>query len=211
MKINSFGKTEKGEDHLENEDAILIDDKPRLYAVADGVTLPYGGKEAAQRAIKYLKSCFKGNLKKAIEIINRKIFDEKKENPEIGHTTLTSVLIKEKNVEIGHVGDSYALIVRKNKIRELTIPDGVRGTSILLQAIGQSYVDVHIYKETLEKGDYIILSSDGVTDVLKNKEILNAVKKFKKPKDIVNSLIKKTKNKPRIYRDDLSVIVLLVQ
>ncbi len=114
-------------------------------------------------------------------------------------------------MEIGHVGDSYALIIRKNKIKELTIPDGVRGTSILLQAVGQPQIDVHIYKENLQKDDYIILSSDGVTDVLKNKEILNAVKKFKKPKDIVNSLIKKTKDKPRIYRDDLSLIVILVQ
>ena len=117
MKLISFGKTVKGEDHLENEDAILVDDKLRLYAVADGVTLPYGGKEASERALKYLKSFFKGDLKKAIEIVNKKIFNDKTKNPEIGHTTITVCFIKENKIEIGHVGDSYAFIIRKNKLK----------------------------------------------------------------------------------------------
>jgi len=90
MKIISFGETEKGEDHLENEDAILVDDKLKLYAVVDGVTLPYGGKEAAKRAIKYLKFYFKDDLKKAIENVNKKICENKTKNQEIGSTTLTT-------------------------------------------------------------------------------------------------------------------------
>jgi len=211
MKITSFGKTEKGEDHLENEDAVLIDDKLRLYAVADGVSLPYGGKEAAERAIKHLKSCFKGDIKKAIENVNKKICEDKTKNPEIGHTTLTTGFIKEKNIEIGHVGDSYAFIVKKNKIKEITTPDGVRGTGILTQAVGQLNINIHCYDEPLKKGDYIILSTDGVTDVLKNKEILDVIKKYKKPKDIANSLIKETKKKQKFYKDDLSVIVIFVK
>ena len=211
MKLISFGKTEKGEDHLENEDAILTDNKKRLYAVADGVSLPYGGKEAAERAIKYLKSCFKGDLKKAINFTNKKICEDKLKNPNIGHTTLTVGFIQEKTLKIGHVGDSYAFIIRKNKIKEITIPDGVRGTGILTQVIGQSYINVHLYEESLEKGDYIILSTDGMTDILDNKKILDIVKKYKKPKDIVNSLIKETKKKLRIYKDDIGVIVIFIQ
>jgi len=211
MKIISFGETEKGEDHLENEDAILVDDKLKLYAVVDGVTLPYGGKEAAKRAIKYLKFYFKDDLKKAIENVNKKICENKTKNPEIGSTTLTTGYIKNKIINIGHVGDSYAFIVRKNKIKEITSPDGVRGTGILFQAIGQSNINVHSYKEPLQKGDYVIFSTDGVTDALDNKEILAIVKKHKEPKDIVNYLIKETKKKPRFYKDDLSVIVLFVQ
>jgi len=211
MKINSFGKTEKGEDHLENEDSILVDDKLKLYAVADGVTLPYGGKEAAERAIAYLKSYFKGDLKKTIETVNKKICDDKLKNSNIGSTTLTAGYIRNNIINIGHVGDSYAFIVRKDKIKEITSPDGVRGTGILFQAIGQLDIDVHFYEETLQKRDYIIFSSDGVTDILNNKEILTIVKKYEKPKDIVEALIKETKNKPRSYRDDLSVIVLFVK
>jgi len=63
----------------------------------------------------------------------------------------------------------------------------------------------------LQKGDYVIFSTDCVTDALDNKEILAIVKKHKEPKDIVNYLIKETKKKPRFYKDDLSVIVLFVQ
>ncbi|NIM47428.1 MAG: SpoIIE family protein phosphatase [Candidatus Aenigmarchaeota archaeon] len=211
MRLISFGKTEKGEDHLENEDAILIDNKKRFYAVADGVSLPYGGKEAAERAIKYLKSCFKSDLKKAINFTNKKICEDKLKNPTIGHTTLTAVLIQEKTLKIGHVGDSYAFIVRKNRIKEITMPDGIRGTGILTQAIGQSSIEVHSYEKSLQKGDYIIISSDGIIDILKNKEILNIVKKYKKSKDIVNSLIKETKKKLSPYKDDLSVIVILLK
>ena len=211
MKITSFGKTEKGEDHLENEDSILINDKLKLYAVADGVTLPYGGKEAAERAINYLKAYFKNDLKKTIKIVNKKIFDDKTKNPNIGSTTLTAGFVKGKTISIGHVGDSYAFIVKENKIKEITTPDGVRGTGILFQAIGQLDINIHLYEESLEKGDYIILSTDGVTDILNNKEILDVVKKYKKPKAIVNSLIRETKKKLRPYKDDLSVIVLLAQ
>ncbi len=209
MKIVSFGKTEKGEDHLENEDTILIDDELRLYAVADGVSLPYGGKKASKKAIEYLKFYFRGNLKEAIKIVNRKVYEDKIKDQEIGHTTLTAVHIKEKTLEVGHVGDSYAFIIRKNKIREITTPDGIRGTGILTQAVGQQNINVHFYEEILEKGDYIILSTDGITDVLKNEEILDIVKKYKKPKDIVETLIKETKRKSRSYKDDLSVIVIL--
>jgi len=211
MKIISFGKTEKGEDHLENEDSILIDDKLRLYAVADGVTLPYGGKEAAERTIKYFKSFFKGDMKKAIETVNKKICEDKIKNPNIGHATLTAGFFKEKTVYIGHVGDSYAFIVKKNKIKEITTPDGVRGTGILLQAIGQLNINVHIYEEPLQKGDFVIISTDGVTDVLNNKEIFDIVKKCKEPREIVNALINETKKRARAYRDDLSVIVILIK
>lgn len=211
MRLNSFGKTEKGEDHLENEDAFLIDDKIRLYVVADGVSLPYGGKEAAERSIKYLKSYFKDDLKKAIEIVNKKICEEKIKNPKIGHTTLTAGFIKGKTINMGHVGDSFAFIVKKGKIREITSPDGFRGTSILTQAIGQQNINIHFYEETFQKEDYIILSTDGITDVLSNKEISDIVKKHKKPKNIVNSLIRKTKTKFRLYKDDLSVIVIFIQ
>jgi len=211
MKIISFGKTEKGEDHLENEDAILVDNKLRLYAVADGVTLPFGGKEAAERAIKYLKSYFKNNLKNAIEIVNKKICEDKLKNPTIGCTTLTVGFVKKKTINIGHVGDSYAFIVRNNRIKEITTHDGIRGTGILTQVIGQSYINVNLYEESLEKGDYIILSTDGMTDILDNKKILDIVKKYKKPKDIVNSLIKETKKKLRIYKDDIGVIVIFIQ
>jgi protein phosphatase len=211
MKIISFGKTEKGEDHLENEDIILVDNELKLYTVADGVTLPYGGKQASERAIKYLKSYFKGDLKKAIGDINKKICDDKTKNPNIGSTTLTSVFVKGKTINIGHVGDSYAFIIKKNKIKEITSPDGIRGTGILLQTIGQSNINIHFYEEPLQKGDYVILSTDGITDILDNKEILSIVKKYKKPKDIVENLINETKKKPRAYKDDLGIIVIFVQ
>ena len=211
MKIISFGKTEKGEDHLENEDAILIDDKLKLYAVADGVSLPYGGKEAAERAIKYLKFYFKGDLKRAIENVNKKICEDKIKNPDVGSTTLSVGCIKNKTINIGHVGDSYAFIVKENKIREITSPDGVRGTGILYQAIGQLNINIHLYEEPLQKGDHVILSTDGITDVLSNKEILDVVKNYKKPKDIVEALTNKTKKKLRAYKDDLGVIVIFVQ
>jgi len=209
MKLISFGKTEKGEDHLENEDAILVDYNLKLYAVADGVSLPYGGKEASERAINYLKSYFKGNLKNAVDNVNKKICDEKIKNPKIGSTTLSACFIKNKSMFVAHVGDSSVFLVSKNKIKELTTPDSIG--NVLLQAIGQLSINIHFYEEGLDKGNYVIICTDGITDVLNKEEILSITVKHKEPKNIVEALIKETKNRTRLYKDDLSAIVIFVQ
>ena len=80
----SYGASIKGEDHKENEDTILVDDRLGLYAIADGVTMPYGGGPASRLTISSLRSLFKGDLAETIPQVNRTVLEEKKKSLESG-------------------------------------------------------------------------------------------------------------------------------
>src|SRR5947199_9054600 len=84
-----------------------------LYAVADGVTMPYGGGPATRLAISSFRSLFKGDLAETILQVNTTVLDEKNKSPGIGSSTLTAAHMADANVRIAHAGDSSALLIRE--------------------------------------------------------------------------------------------------
>lgn len=204
----SYGASVKGEDHLEDEDTILVDDNMRLYAVADGVTLPHGGGLASRLAIETLRSRFKENLEEAITQVNKTVMDEKKQTPRIGSTTLTAAHLKESNLDIAHVGDSSGLLVRDGRIVLRTEPQNRDG--FLTNAIGEYFEGVQSYRRDVESGDYIVLATDGVTAVLSHNEIVGLVTTAKEPRRIVETALREVESRPRQYKDDRSMIVVRV-
>jgi protein phosphatase len=190
----------------ENEDNILIDNKRHLYAIADGVTTSSLGKGsiASKKAVKYLSKLFDGNLKRTIEKVNRKICEDKTTNKKIGETTLTAVYFNGNFLECCWVGDSLAFLVRNDKLMKIAKKYKP------VQALGYKKVNIRSTNVKIKKGDYVILTSDGITDVLNEDEILNIVKVGKKPKLIVKKLIEESTKKPKAY-DDKSAIVVLVE
>ncbi|MEM5853161.1 MAG: serine/threonine-protein phosphatase [Candidatus Aenigmatarchaeota archaeon] len=210
MKILCAGKSVKGEDHECNEDSLLVEPKLRIFAVADGVSIPEGGKEASEKVLKYLKEFFKGNLKEAIEKVNQVFIEEKIKKISKGFTTISAVHFKRDSVEICNVGDSIVFLVRDGKIETLSLIDKLPGTSILTQAIGERLVKVHESKKKLKSGDLIILTTDGITDVLNELEILEEVKREDDVEKIVENLIKKAERKISAYNDDKTLIVVKV-
>lgn len=210
MRIASFGKSVQGKDHLENEDGFLIDMKLNLFAVADGVSIPKGGREATQKILKYLKELFKGDLKKDAEETNEKFVEEKQKENFEGYTTVVAAHLDGNILQVCNVGDSSALLLRKNKLEILTRIDRLLGTDSLIQAMGQEFINIHSNEVELKECDYIILVTDGVTDVLSHEEIINTVKRFKEPKEIVEEMIRGAEKKLTEYNDDKTVIVIRV-
>ena len=210
MKLISFGISAKGEDHQENEDNFLIDEKLKLFAVADGVTIPKGGKIAAEKTIEYLQKLFEGDLKKTVENVNRKLAEEKYAAGFEGYTTLIVAFFNNKALQLCSVGDSPALLVRNGNIKCLTIIDRYPGTTGLVQVIGQDLVHAHSTKKMIENGDCLILATDGITDVLSEIEILKIVEKNKKPEAIARALVENAKKKQQAYNDDKTVVVVSV-
>ncbi len=207
-EIVSYGASVKGEDHLEDEDTILVDDNMGLYAVADGVTLPRGGGLASRLAIKTLRSIFKENLEETITQVNKTVMDEKRITPRIGSTTLTAAHLKESHLDIAHVGDSCALLVRDGQIVLRTEPQNRDG--FLTNAIGEYFEGIQSYKQDVESGDYIVLATDGVTAVLNHQEIADLVATAKEPRRIVENGLREVGSRPKQYRDDRSMIVVRV-
>lgn len=221
MKLETFGLTEGGREHPDNEDSLLMDDARKLYAVADGLTtrgpLYGGGKQASSRTIDYFSSNFNKSMERAVREANRLLYkDRQKENSKglkqkIGFSTLTAGFIRNNELCVGNVGDSFAFLVRGNSIEEITIPDGVRGKYIY-QVMGDRNVAVGAYKRKLKHGDHVLLSTDGMMASLSEKNVLDVVTEMQEPKLIVNKLVEEIKKKPRIlndkreYRDDIAII-----
>ena len=205
-KTISYGASVKGEDHLEDEDTILVDDNMGLYAVADGVTLPHGGGLASRLAIEALRSRFKENLEETITQVNKMVMDEKKRTPRIGSTTLTAAHLKESRLDIAHVGDSCAIVMRDGRMILRTEPQNRDG--FLTNAIGEYFEGVQSYRQDIESGDYIVLATDGVTAVLSHQEIADLVTTAKEPRRIVENVLREVGSRPRQYRDDRSMIVV---
>lgn len=210
MKILWAGKSVQGKDHEENEDNLLVEPEVRLFAVADGVSIPKGGREASNKVLLYLKKFFKGNLKEAIEEANRALVEEKIEEMFEGYTTIAAVYLKENSVEACNVGDSPIFLIRGKKIEKLAFLDKLLGTSTLTQAIGEEFIRVHSVEKEVKAGDLILLATDGITDVLSEEEILEILSKKISLEEMVEEMIKEAESKSSFYQDDKTLILIKV-
>ena len=136
-------------------------------------------------------------LANAIEYANMVVYEKSKEVQELEGmgTTLEVCLIYNNKVYLGHVGDSRIYRIRKEVIRKLTkdhsyvqqlVEDGKitreeatnhPKKNMLTKALGCTpYVEPDIRARNVEKGDIIIMCSDGLTNMVTEQEIFEAVK-----------------------------------
>jgi protein phosphatase len=210
MKVLCFGKSVQGKDHSENEDGFLIDETLNLFAVADGVSIPKGGKEASQKILKYLKELFDGDLEVALKNANKRFVEEKKKLVFEGYTTISAIHIKGKFVKACNVGDSPIFLFRDKKIESLAFMDKVSGTSTLTQAAGENLIKVHVKEMELKPGDLILLATDGITDVLSEEEILEIIQKFEDVEELGKAIIEEAERKISFYDDDKTLVLVKV-
>lgn len=144
----------------------------------------------------------------AIEYANNVVYEKSKEDIELRDmgTTLEVCLIHGNKVFIGHVGDSRVYRIRKNIIRKLTTDHSyveklVKEGSIskeeaynhpkknmLIKAIGcDSLVEPDVFYKAFLKDDILLICSDGLTNMLKEKEIYDVL--LKNPDKPENALI----------------------
>ncbi|ENN95631.1 Ser/Thr phosphatase [Methanocaldococcus villosus KIN24-T80] len=232
--ITHRGGRDKNEDHI----LIKKIGDIYLLAVADGLGGHNAGDIASKIAIEELekffeKNCYKSLLYEEIETILKEAFKKVHnailnqsygDREEMG-TTLTSVVIKDNKAIIANCGDSRAYIIRDGKIifktkdhtyvQEL-IDKGYLSEEeamyhpykhVLKHALGIDFA-VDIYKKELKSGDILLLSSDGLHDYVREKEILEVINKYEEPKDIVENLLKIALKKTM---DNVSIIVFKVK
>jgi PPM family protein phosphatase len=149
MKIISCGITDIGRKRQRNEDSYLVNDKLKLYVVADGMGGHAGGEFASKIAVSTVEEIFKGDdrakskvapsyldteapkgedifeqdrLKDAITRAGSMIVRRASEEPELRGmgTTSTVILFMEDKAYIAHVGDSRCYCVRDGKITQIT-------------------------------------------------------------------------------------------
>ncbi len=207
MRLEAYGMSVKGLDHAENEDAFLIDKAKGVFAVADGVTIPYGGKEASNLAIELVRKHI--NPKSFEESLNKinEIFARKREEKEVvGFTTLTVLCIKNNEAKVANIGDSPAFLIRGNEVREIYISDR---TPFGIRAM-DGYTKFHITKVDVMPNDMFCLCTDGISDYLSKKELLKLVKKYENLELVVKEIIEHVRAKPQPYNDDKTIVVVKV-
>ena len=133
----------------------------------------------------------------SMEYANMVVYEKAKENKELEGmgTTLEVCLIYNNKVYIGHVGDSRIYRIRKDFIRKLTqdhsyvqklLKDGTitkeeaenhPKKNMLMKALGcNAFVEPDVTVKGFLKDDILIMTSDGLTNMVKQEDIFNIAK-----------------------------------
>lgn len=172
------------------------------------------------------QSNIKRMLKNALKKANLEIFTDAQDNKNLAGMGTTAVLVAvtEDKIHVAHVGDSRAYLVRQGKIKQLTIDHSMvqemidegeitheeakmhPNKNIITRALGISKdVDVDYSMKTRKPEDSIIICTDGLTNYLDQKEILDYFK-VKKGEALVDGLISEANE--RGGADNITVVVL---
>ena len=132
-------------------------------------------------------------LQKAVNLANITVFDQSRQIEEFEGmgTTLVAVLIQGKTATVVNVGDSRAYKIDRMGIRQVTkdhsmvqlmvdrgelTPEVARtypGKNLITRAVGtEPTVMIDVFQLELEKGDCMLLCSDGLSNQMDDQEIL---------------------------------------
>jgi PPM family protein phosphatase len=182
-----------------NEDAVYCDVKNGVFIVADGIGGKEAGEVASATAVRIVAEKAWSDRETDAAVTLREAFYEandflyhkgKKPNLEGMGTTLTAAAVRGDIISIVHVGDSRAYLINKEGILQLTqdhslvaqlqregqITEEEARThphrNILLRSIGQeALVEIDTIEIAWQKGDYLLLCSDGLYNMVEEKEM----------------------------------------
>jgi len=227
--LRTAGRTDIGHLRENNEDAIVSSD--RLALVADGMGGHPGGEIAANAAAGVVPAVFKGRsvdeLEAAVRAANWAIRDRAVAQPGLegmGTTICAAGLLTDGHLALVNVGDSRAYLWHEGALTQLTQDHSVtaeliqRGEireeeapqhphyGVLTRALGVG-TDIEIDRRTvaLEKGDRIVVCSDGLFNELSGEEIASAMAGGGDAAAIVDNLIDRALGQGG--RDNVSVVI----
>jgi protein phosphatase len=200
---HSVGRSDTGRKRRHNEDSYVH--RPPLFAVADGMGGALAGELASRLAVEAVEASADGSGEVAervaslVQAANHSVYERSRSDTSVSGmgTTMTLALVEGGVVTIGHVGDSRAYLVRDGELRQVTndhslVAELMRSgkltaeeaehhpqRSVITRALGTDPdVDVDIYEVEAEPGDVFLLCSDGLTSMVGNDLILQALQEY---------------------------------
>lgn len=172
---------------------------PNLFVVADGMGGHQAGDYASRYIVENLVSYLQYTensqivplLREGILKVNTMLYQESKEKPELSGmgTTLVAAVADENTLYVANVGDSRLYLVR-DRIRQVTKDHSYveelvslgrleRGSkdykdkkNIITRAVGtEDKLLVDFFEVVLEPGDFILMCSDGLSNMLEDVEM----------------------------------------
>jgi PPM family protein phosphatase len=184
-----------------NEDSFIADRSNYIFLVADGMGGHAAGEVASQIAASTVsnllskqnpKSNMEDMLRLAVQEANARVFEAQRQKPEYRGmgSTLTVLTCQDNQYFLAHVGDSRAYLFRDNTLCQLSRDHSLvwplyeKGLltkeelshhprkNLITRSIGtHNEVEVDLQNGALCEGDVFLLCSDGLTDVLSDKDI----------------------------------------
>jgi len=193
------------------EDRILVDEKLDLFAVADGVThsIRGSGAVAAELALRLLRDNFAGDVAEVMKKIHQKVIEKRENDSTIGETTLTVVSVRKNHLTVGNIGDSPAYLVHEGAMHAMFTSD-TSPTGYITQVVGNpEKIRVHTEEARIQKGDMVIVASDGVGHVLHPSFIVPLTSGLSSVM-VMERVIQEARLLVTGYDDDKSLVVLRV-
>ena len=239
--MQTFYFTDPGKVRSHNEDSVAIisnDKKEFVLAIADGMGGHKAGEVASSIAIEQVKDSFYSKetlgkkedaiewLREIVKVINKKIFDYAKQNPEskgLG-TTLVIAIRTEDYILYGNIGDSSGYVIKNNILHKVTkdhtyvgmlvntgkiseeTAKNHPGKNLLTRALGANDpIEIDIFDiDTSVKG--LFLCSDGLTNMLTDEQIEKILNSNLPIEEVVVKLIRKANS--RGGTDNISIAYL---
>ncbi len=235
MKV--AGVTDIGLHRKRNEDQYYIDADRGIFLVCDGMGGHKGGNVASQMAVETMRQNLYWDgtddivprLLNAVKLANKAIYDKGQSDEalyEMG-TTLTAAVIINGSLVIAHVGDSSLFLYQEGELRKITrdhtlaeqmLYDGLLMQEdiqanvynhVLTRAVGvENQVEVDIYQQEVAKGDWILLTTDGLTDLVTDREISEYLGSASDPQATARALVDLALGKGGY--DNITIVLLSV-
>jgi len=202
--LRGYAKSDTGRVREINEDSFLC--LPPLFVVADGMGGHVAGEVASNIAIGIIKKYVEQHrqfdspaamLEQAVGEANSEVYRLSKENSQYSGmgTTVTATYVDGKKMYWCHIGDSRIYLIRDDDMTQITpdhslVGELVRNGSItaeealshpqrniLTRAVGAGET-IMVASGMLDwlEGDQLLLCTDGLTNMLREKEILDIVR-----------------------------------
>ena len=176
---------------------------PNLYIVADGMGGEKAGDYASKSLIGYMLTYIEHTIKRpvtaiqgAIEYANANLFAEGSKNPNLSGmgTTVVAASIIDNTLHVFNVGDSRCYVLDENSISQITKDHSLvemlvskgeitresaeykENKSKITRAVGaEERVLIDSFEVDLVGNEYVLLCSDGLTNMVDDRKIFNII------------------------------------
>lgn len=198
--MKAIGNSVIGMKRTNNEDAIYVNEQKNLYVVADGMGGCNAGEVASNTAISIFVEAMEkteneeilDRMMFATRACNQIVYQKAKNNIEYTDmgTTLVAACIEKEKVFIIYVGDSRAYRFRDNELCQITTDHSYVMELVKIGSITKEEAEVHPKKNIItraigvredvepdiviadiKEGDKILLCTDGLSNMVSNKEM----------------------------------------
>lgn len=209
---------------------------PNLFMVADGMGGHKAGDYASRTCVERIAGAVKEStrrtpvsiMEEAVSAANKKIIEDASGNSELTGmgTTLVMAVIIENIVYVANVGDSRLYLIREGCIRQITedhslVEEMVRNgeikkeearlhpnKNIITRAIGAArQVTADYFEIEIGQGDFVLLCSDGLSNMIEDQEMLSIVKDNGEDIRAAGEMLVETANRAG-GKDNISIILI---